>query len=275
MRADGVGIDVELDREARAPRDPLELDLQRHGQAAIGERGRVQAEDGLAQRAHGVGQRLVGVLQRLQVAGARLAHVLLGGEQRLQRVVVQPLADPRALALLGIERLVQERRAVDAELLDLARPALHGLREQDADRADDEERDERLRERGLLGAAVEARHGDRDEAGSRERRDERDRRRPVGEPHGERIDDEQQARLRRRAAAERDEGDDERDVDERDPEQRRAQAPAGGEDGQHDGVGAAERERDEEPGARLVGPDQHGDRDDDRSGDPQRGERLR
>ena len=84
----------------------------------------MQAANGLAQRAHGVAERLVGVLERAQVAAARLAHVLARGEQRLQRVVVQPLADPRALALLRVERLVQQRGALGPERLDLRRAAL-------------------------------------------------------------------------------------------------------------------------------------------------------
>ncbi len=274
VRADGVRVDAQVDGELRAPRDAVDLDLQGELQAALVQRRRVQPEDGLAQRADGVRQRLVGERERLQVAGARLAHVLLGGEQRLQRVVVQAFADPRALALLGVERLVQQGRATGAELLDLARAALGRDRERHADRADDHHRGERLDEGGLRPGLVERGERDGAEAGGGNRRDERDRARGVGEPHRDRIDDERHARLRQRPAAEGDERQDEPDVGERDLDPRCAAQAACREHDEHGRIRGRRAERDDEAGTVAGGSEHDRERDDGGAADPQPGERL-
>jgi len=262
VRADGIGVDVQVDLELRPPRGAVELDVERDPEAAVGERRRVQAHDGVAQGADGVRQRLVGVLERLQVARARLADVLLGGEQRLQRVVVQALADARALALLGVERLVQERGAVGAELAQLQRPAPHGAGEQDADPADDEQRDERLGERRVGLRLPERRGRDRDEARGRERRDDGDRPRGVREPHRHRVDHEREARLGERPAAGGDQREEQADVGDGVP-QRLLAGSADGEDRQPRGIGRGERDDDEEGRPVVGGTEQHahGDKD--------------
>ena len=274
MRADGVGVDAEVDRELRPPRGAVELDVERHAEAAVCERRRVQADDRVAQRADGIGQRLVGVLERLQVARARLADVLMGGEQRLQRVVMQALADARALALLCVERIVQERRAVGAERADLQRAAPDGAGEQDTDPADDEQRDERLGERRVGSELPERRGRDGDEARGGERRDDRDRPCGMREPHRHRVDDQREARLREGAAAGGDEREDEGDVADGVP-QRLLAGAAGGEHPESRGIDRGQQEHDEEGGCVVGGAEQHAEGDENHGAGAQSSDDLR
>jgi hypothetical protein len=161
-----------------------------------------------------------------------------------------------------------------AELLDLARAALKGGGERDADRADDHHRSERLDERRLCPALVERGQRDGDEADGGGGRRERDRATGVRENHRDGKDDERQSRLRQRPAARGDQQQDEADVGERNLDSRRPAQAEPGERREPDRIARRDSQRRHERAAVIRRPEQDRDRDDDRAADPQPGECL-
>ena len=104
------GIDVELDVEATLARRLTRDSAERRLEAALLERHRVQGHHRLAQAPDRALDDLMGALH-LDAPGRGLHQLLVGGEQVLERVVVDQLGDPPARRVLGVEDLGDELAA--------------------------------------------------------------------------------------------------------------------------------------------------------------------
>ena len=212
----GVGVDLDVGREAAAAPGALGHRLQRGAQPGLVEQVRVQVEHRLAELDDRLVEALAHQVDRRVVARAEL---LAGGEQVLQRVVVQRLGQPPARRVLGRQRLGDEPPPAAGEVLHVAvAPGQH--RREERRRGAHPEQEERLgdleRQRvGLPGHA--ARVGGHDDevgqdararGGGGERRAQQER-----GAHGQ--DEEGEAQLRERAAARVDEHADEDEVGHR------------------------------------------------------------
>ena len=109
--AAGLGIDAQVDGEAAAPGRALGDRVEPAGEPAVLERGRMEAADRLAQPADCVAQLLPRALELARSPASAGVEVLAGGEQRLQRVVVEALGEPAPRPVLGRERVGEKRAA--------------------------------------------------------------------------------------------------------------------------------------------------------------------
>ena len=198
----GAGVDLDVGREAPAASGALGHGLQGGAQAGLVEQVRVQVEHRLAELDDGLVEALAHEVERGVVARAEL---LPGGEQVLQRVVVQRLGQPAARRVLGRQRLGDEPAAAAGEVLHVAvAPGEH--RRQERRRGAHPEQEERLRDLerqrvGLPGHAARVR-GDDDEVGQDARaRGGGGQRRAQQERRADGQDEEREAQLGERAAA--------------------------------------------------------------------------
>jgi hypothetical protein len=108
--ADRLGVDVDLHLKTalalRLARDGAERQLE----AALLQRHRVQRDQRLAQPLDRGRDHLVRA-RHLSAPGRGLVKLLVGGQQRLQRVVVDQLGDPPPRGVLGLHHLGDELAA--------------------------------------------------------------------------------------------------------------------------------------------------------------------
>ena len=122
-----VRVELDLDLEAALALGLARDRAERLLEPALLEGHRVQRQHRLAQALDRRRDHLVGALH-LRPAGRRLDQLLVGGEQRLQRVVVDQLGDPPPALVLGLHH-VGDQLAAGVELgLAAARPRRAGAR---------------------------------------------------------------------------------------------------------------------------------------------------
>ena len=107
-------VDLDLGLEAALAAGLARDRAERLLEPALLERHRMKRLDGLAQALDRRLDHLVRALH-LRAPRRRLDQLLVGGEQRLQRIVVDQLRDPPPPLVLGLHHLGDEL-AVDAEL---------------------------------------------------------------------------------------------------------------------------------------------------------------
>ncbi len=151
LRVAIAGAQVEAHLEAASSRRSLGHGRERAGEPDRVEHLRVELEDRLTEVVERLAERLLGAPERRVVDDLRrLLHVVAGGEQVLDRVVVEPLGERLALALGGVQRVGEELLAHDGEVGDPPRPPGEDGREQHSGEPDPgeeagEERDEAQR----------------------------------------------------------------------------------------------------------------------------------
>ncbi len=147
LRMPPLVVELEVEPKVPARRGLLRERAQRRLEARLLEDVRMQVEDGIAQLPDGVEQRRVRPGERrMRLRLPCLLELVPGRQQVLDRMVVERLGERLALALLGLERVREQARALVREALDELRAPREEQREKDA-RDTDPREEPRLGER--------------------------------------------------------------------------------------------------------------------------------